>query len=121
MNKPIKSTDPIKKPLVAAFKRLFKADKVTVVTQISDHMFEARCLKSIGNKQYEYLGVKRVIWLADDGDYTADALNVLEGINRTWDQPITLSDRDRDTLLDTVENPPEPNESLKALFNRRNK
>jgi Protein of unknown function (DUF1778) len=34
---------------------------------------------------------------------------------------ITLSDRDRDSFLAALENPPEPNEALKAIFKQGNK
>ena len=41
---PITSTDPRKKPVVAAFKRIFNCRKVTSVRALADGRFQATCM-----------------------------------------------------------------------------
>lgn len=73
MKKLIKSTNPLKKELLGAFKKLTGANKVTVVTQLSEDTFQANLFKSLGNRKYESLGVvtiKRSLNEVGSSNYT---------------------------------------------------
>ncbi len=61
MKKPIKSTDPIKKPVVAALKKASGGSKVTSVVQVGPGQFAGRCMTRVkGTLGWKDLGVFEV-------------------------------------------------------------
>lgn len=57
----IKSDNPIKKQVVAIFKKLANADKVTNVYQVGENTFQANTFAYAGNRQYTHLGTYQVV------------------------------------------------------------
>ena len=53
----VKSTNPIKKQVMAALKAKSGATKVTQVTQVSDGVFTGQCFKKMdGSRKFDNLG-----------------------------------------------------------------
>lgn len=52
----VKSTEPRKADIVASFKEVTGARKVTLLSEISPGVFQAHCLNSIGGGKFESMG-----------------------------------------------------------------
>lgn len=61
-----------------------------------------------------YANAKVAVSVLPDGELVIRRAEIEDRVS----DPVRLSDRDRDLLLDMLENPPEPNEALKAAVAR---
>jgi hypothetical protein len=68
-------------------------------------------------------GVKypKVVWVQKKGSEPYKEIQVIEEKPADKFEEIVLSDRDRDQMLETIEDPPEPNDALKSLMSKPKK
>lgn len=73
MSKPVKSNDPIKKPVVTLLKEKSGADRVTCVTFSEPNIYSGNCFRHVGNKKYQPLGTFQVQLTVKDYDPNGEA------------------------------------------------